>query len=112
MKYTTLDKNGLPTAFYSDDIHSNIPKEAIEITEDQWLECINNSGKRKFENGLLIEPIYIPTAEQLQQEVSAEAKAYLVSTDWYVVRQTETGVAIPLDIAQARSEARLKIVGA
>ena len=51
------------------------------------------------------------TAEQLQAEVNAEAKAYLASTDWYVVRQSETGVVIPADILQARAEARLRVVG-
>lgn len=54
MKYAILDKNGLPTAFYSDDIHENIPADAIEITDEQWLECLNNQGARQFVNGALI----------------------------------------------------------
>jgi hypothetical protein len=77
MKYTTLDNNGLPTAFYSDDIHENIPSEAIEITDEQWLECINNQGARQFVNGTLVTYTAPITQEQL-----AEAKAYLASTDY------------------------------
>lgn len=49
------------------------------------------------------------TAEQLQAEINAEAKAYLASTDWYVVRQAETGIAVPADVVEARAEARAKI---
>lgn len=48
----------------------------------------------------------------LQAEVNTEALAYLKETDWYVVRQAETGIAIPADILTARAKARLKIVGA
>ncbi len=38
----------------------------------------------------------------------AEALAYLASTDWLVVRQMETGQAIPDDVQAARAEARGK----
>ncbi len=48
-KYALFDKNGLPKAFYDDRIHKNIPQEAIEITEEQWLEFINNQGRRKWD---------------------------------------------------------------
>ena len=35
------------------------------------------------------------------------AKAYLDSTDWYVVRFSETGVPIPEEVSTKRAEARL-----
>lgn len=47
-----------------------------------------------------------PTPEQLQAKTNAEARAYLASTDWYVTRFAETGVAIPDDILTARKTAR------
>lgn len=50
------------------------------------------------------------TPEELQAEVIAQARAYLVSTDWYVVRFAETGVAIPQDILDARQAARSRII--
>jgi hypothetical protein len=50
------------------------------------------------------------TPEQIQARINAESLAYLESTDWYVVRFAETGVAIPDDIAAARQEARNAIV--
>ena len=47
-----------------------------------------------------------PTPEQLAEQAKAEARAYLNSTDWYVIRQTETGVAIPENVLAKRAECR------
>lgn len=82
MKYTTLDNDGLPTAFYSDDIHQNIPKESIEITDEQWLECINNPGKRKFVDKELIEYYHVITDKELITRKVKENKLYLTNTDF------------------------------
>jgi hypothetical protein len=49
-------------------------------------------------------------AEAAQQQLNQESRAYLSSTDWYVIRQQETGVAIPQDILNARQAAREAIV--
>jgi hypothetical protein len=38
-----------------------------------------------------------------------ESKIYLAETDWYVIRKTETGAAIPTDILVARADARAAI---
>ncbi|WP_221740091.1 hypothetical protein [Stutzerimonas stutzeri] len=60
----------------------------------------------------------LKTAEQKAAEaeaaerkrVNAESRAYLLSTDWYVVRMQETGVPIPDDILLARQAARGRVV--
>lgn len=49
------------------------------------------------------------TAQLLLEKEKAEAAAYLKSTDWYVVRNAETGVAVPNDVTTKRAEARLKL---
>ena len=50
-------------------------------------------------------------AEPTAQEVTnAESMSYLGSTDWYVIRNAETGVAVPDDVTTARAEARAAIV--
>ena len=49
-------------------------------------------------------------AANAQAEINATSAAYLASTDWYVTRNTETGVAIPDDITAARADARAAIV--
>tara|TARA_R110000744_G_scaffold352500_1_gene458619 strand:+ start:346 stop:714 length:369 start_codon:yes stop_codon:yes gene_type:complete len=38
-----------------------------------------------------------------------QSKMYLAETDWYVIRKTETGTAIPTDILVARADARAAI---
>lgn len=50
------------------------------------------------------------TKAELQAQKNAESLAYLASTDWYVVRFAESGVAVPADIATKRKEARDAIV--
>lgn len=51
-----------------------------------------------------------PKSEPTQDQINAEAKAYLSLTDWYVIRQLETGAAIPDEILSARAESRAKVV--
>ena len=48
-----------------------------------------------------------PTA---QETINNDSLAYLKSTDWYVVRYAETGVAVPSDVTTARAAARSAIV--
>jgi hypothetical protein len=48
----------------------------------------------------------VKTAAAQQAKTNAEARAYLASTDWYVIRFQETAVAVPADIASARQAAR------
>jgi len=49
------------------------------------------------------------TAQAKQEAINKEAKDYLASTDWYLVREMETGVPTPQEIKDARQEARLKV---
>lgn len=48
----------------------------------------------------------VPTAEQLQAQINTEARTYLASTDWYVIRLQETGEAVPVDVLADRAAAR------
>lgn len=64
-KYAVFREDGTPGAFYSHDIHGeNIPADAVEISEEQWREFINNPGLRKWVDGEVVEymppPIEIP----------------------------------------------------
>lgn len=51
-----------------------------------------------------------PTPQEIQEEVNRENRAYLASTDWYVVRMAETGIPVPDDILEARAAARAAII--
>ncbi|MFK5639508.1 hypothetical protein ACI50E_16850 [Brucella sp. ZJ1_1] len=57
MKYFAMfDEAGLPTAFYCEEIHGDsIPVGVIEITEDQWLEFVDNPGQRRWDSGAVVE---------------------------------------------------------
>jgi hypothetical protein len=63
------------------DIGDDFVADAIERQEELYQETILN--KRK-----------------------AEALAYLSTTDWYAIRQQETGKLTPSDILEARSKCR------
>jgi len=49
-------------------------------------------------------------AANTQAETNATSQAYLDSTDWYITRNAETGVAVPDEITTARAAARAAIV--
>ncbi|MFC0245834.1 hypothetical protein ACFOLL_12540 [Falsochrobactrum ovis] len=72
-KFASFDSNGLPVAFYSGDIHGeNIPTGAVEISHNDWLEFINNSGMRRWDGEKVVEytpPLPMPTADDYRREI-------------------------------------------
>lgn len=48
----------------------------------------------------------IPVGTDAKDRACEEARLCLKATDWYVIRQVETGATIPEDIATARQDAR------
>lgn len=50
------------------------------------------------------------TAQVEQEKINAEALAYLVSTDWMVIREVDSGLPCPADIKAERAAARARIV--
>ena len=46
------------------------------------------------------------TEEQVLLEQQAEARQYLVDTDWYVTRFIETGVTVPAEVSAQRAYSR------
>ncbi len=64
MRYATFDEDGFPTGFYSTEIHGeSLPDNAAEITDEQWIEFIENPGQRKWVNGeiVIVDPSTNPT---------------------------------------------------
>jgi len=49
-------------------------------------------------------------AANAQSLVNSESLEYLKSTDWYITRHAETGVAVPADVTTLRAAARAAIV--
>ncbi len=102
--------------FYDDEIHGDaIPSDAVELTDEQYNELMagQSAGKyivaddRGFPRLVDEEPI---SPEEAQRRSNRKNRDYLSSTDWYVVRQAETGTPIPQEILDARAAARLAIV--
>lgn len=48
--------------------------------------------------------------QELKDEESKKALKFLHETDWYVIRQIETGLKIPDSIATAREKARALVI--
>lgn len=47
-----------------------------------------------------------PTPEQILADAKSKRDALLADTDWYVVRQAETGKPVPTDVLAYRQELR------
>ena len=102
--------------FYYAAIHGdNMPADVVEITAEEHAALLDGQSQGKLidfdEAGrpFLADPIP-PSAEQIQAQVNAEARAYLLQTDWYVIRLQETGGSIPDNILHSRAEARSRVV--
>lgn len=49
------------------------------------------------------------TAREEQERINTEARQYLRDTDWYVIREADTGEPMPKDVKAKRAEARGQI---
>jgi hypothetical protein len=95
-----------------------VENQIVEITlepRDDLIEfeCADPGAGIFLFQGQLVEGYYNPN-EFVAENIAAwelndrrhEARAYLVSTDWYAVRKAETGQAIPADVLEQRQTAR------
>ena len=69
-----------------------------------------NSSKVALDEALITAEITRLESLEPQRLVNSESLEYLKATDWYVTRFTESGVAVPADVTQARTDARLAVV--
>ena len=76
-------------------------EETGEILEEAEYETISAEFTYEIED---------VTNEVDQQQINQEAEAYLLSTDWLIVRFMETGVEVPFEISEERQNARNRIV--
>ena len=86
----------------------------IGATESGEFEKGSDIYNEKLAEGyeLVLIPDDEKSAHELQQAKDAanqEAKAYLASTDWYVMRKFDSGEPMPEDVRDARAEARAKV---
>jgi len=69
-KFAQVDKAGNPVAFYADDIHDQIPADAIPIPDADWQAHIE--GNRRVWDGKAWVPYKPTAAEQLAQAQTAK----------------------------------------
>ncbi|TDE17727.1 tail fiber assembly protein [Dyadobacter psychrotolerans] len=86
IKYGVFDEDGLPLAYYSTDVHDDIPEESIKLTDEQWLDLVNNAGLRKWDNGSVVEHIPAPpTMEERLVSIRAQRDHLLSASDWTMI---------------------------
>jgi hypothetical protein len=104
-KYAHVDENNKLLGWYDNEIHSSIPEPKILVTDEQWQISIQNNHNHCDNDGVTKYANTEPTSEQK----IIEAKIYLTETDWYVIRQADSGKEMPSDIKTKREEARQTI---
>jgi hypothetical protein len=87
-QFAVFDEQGLPIAFYSEDVHGaryiegkpnsacSIPENAVLISFEQWGEFINNQGRRRWLGGSVV-PFEPSTFAPTQADYAAAIEAHL-----------------------------------
>jgi len=110
MKYADVDNNtGEIKGWYSEEVHGeNIPKNAIKVTEKVWRNALEKDHNHIDKNGKT-SYVDFSTKEEKAQRMKNNAIKYLKETQWYFIRQLETGEPMPEDIKTQRIDAWSKI---
>lgn len=98
--YANVSQSGL-LEYYTDAVHTpeQIPATAIEITEEQWKDCIANQGKWTIVEGVLAlapapDPSYLLAVAQSSKksELSNSVGAKIVAGYLYPIAIASTGL--------------------
>lgn len=81
-------------------------EEHIQVVDVTDLE------ERPVERMLYVDGQFLPEPPTITQEkINEEARAYLRNTDWYIIRELDSGELCPEDIKAGRAAARARIIG-
>ncbi|MCT7432491.1 hypothetical protein N5T66_04290 [Aliarcobacter cryaerophilus] len=81
MKYVRLENNKI-LGYYSKDINPKIPKECLEITDEQWQEALNINANW-YENGEFIVKDF-RTANEIEEQRVQNINSY---TQSYIIKK-------------------------
>ena len=101
-KFAHIDENNKLLGWYDDEVHNSIPEPKVEVSEKQHIEAIEKQHNYVESDGstkLVEEP-------STSQQKIIQAKVYLSETDWYVIREADSGKEMPSEIKTKRAEAR------
>lgn len=99
MKYVELENN-IVKAFYSKDIHVNIPKECIEISDELWQELLK-LGQARLKNNKT-EDLVIEDFEQYIKSLTLDEKIELL-------RNKRSTILKAFDIYKTNVQYRIEI---
>lgn len=86
-KFGIFDQDGRATAFYCDEIHTEIPAGAVPLPDEQWQDLVSNQAGKRFIAGAVVD--HVPTAAEIAQAVKASIQAELATTDLGAARILE-----------------------
>jgi len=93
------------------DEAGNIVQDEILETPAVYSEAIPARTHREVKLRAEYEISVVDITEAVALEkLSTEALRYLESTDWYIIRELDAGVPCPVEVKQARAEARGKVI--
>lgn len=76
--------------------------------------CVVDTEKKKIINEVADYDTAVSSlildVDNEQLKINSEARGYLASTDWYILREMDSGVACPAEIKAERAAARARIV--
>ncbi len=104
--------------FYRDDIHtaSQIPTDAVEITEAQYLGLMDAQAQGKEiqanEAGFPVAGDHIDTPADITARLKGQAQAALEKSDVNILRMYEAGVPVPVAWRDYRVSLRAIVSGA
>tara|TARA_Y100000114_G_scaffold142787_1_gene149690 strand:+ start:1739 stop:2074 length:336 start_codon:yes stop_codon:yes gene_type:complete len=101
-KFAHVDENNKLLGWYDDEVHNSIPEPKIKVSEEQHVKAIEKQHNYVESDG---STKLVEQALTSEQKI-IEAKVYLSETDWYVIREADSGKEMPSDIKTKRAEAR------
>ena len=104
-KYAHINENNIIQGWYDDEVHSSIPEPKIEVAKEQWQTATESNHNYCGSDGVT-KIVEIEATKEQQLQV---ARSYLSETDWYVIRQADSGKEMPSEIKTKREDARQTI---
>jgi dissimilatory sulfite reductase (desulfoviridin) alpha/beta subunit len=77
--------------------------ETLQLAEDWYNDHLHIFAEHEVEIHDISNDLQI-------QKINEECLEYLKSTDWMIIRELDTGILCPIEVKQARQEARNKII--
>ncbi len=110
-RYYALSAHG----FFDSEIHTNLPADAVEISEDEHHALLDAQTKglviEADENGFPVARARVASPEEQQASLAHQARLLLRESDVEVLLCYERGVPVPATWVSYRDELRAVVAG-